>query len=414
MHHPTGRSSRRQFLGAAGAGVCAALRPAAVKAALPTAPVVIGRSKDYGSGLVPALESMFDKIGGLGRLVKGKTVAIKVNMVGPATDRLGFMPQEETYWTHPRMVGAVTHLLGKAGARRVRVVEGVWASNDPLEESMLSVGWEIRDIVSAAPLVEFENTNFLGYGKKYSRFSVPNGGHLFKAYDLNHSYEDCDVLVSLTKMKEHATAGVTLSMKNMFGATPISIYGDAAGKDEPNESPRSGRGIMHMGRRQPSASALPENDPASPRDAGYRIPRIIADLASARPIHLGIIDGVHTMVGGEGPWIRQSRAVQPGVLIAGGNAVNVDAVAMAVMGFDPMAVRGTPPFETCDSTLQLAEQHGVGSRDLKNIEVAGERIEDVRIDYRKFWGPVPPRPARRGPPRGPDGGPGRGPGRGGA
>jgi hypothetical protein len=201
----------------------------------------------------------------------------------------------------------------------------------------------------------------------------------------------------------------------MFGATPISIYGDTAGKDEPNESPQSGRGIMHMGRRQPSASALPENDPTSPRDAGYRIPRIIADLAAARPIHLGIIDGVHTMVGGEGPWIRQSRAVQPGVLIAGRNAVNVDAVAMAVMGFDPMAVRGTPPFERCDSTLLLAEQHGVGSRDLRNIEVTGERFENVRIDYRKFWGPVPPRPTfRRAPNRGPAGEPARGPSRGGA
>ncbi|HSW50305.1 MAG TPA: DUF362 domain-containing protein, partial [Bryobacteraceae bacterium] len=393
MNHATSQSSRRQFLGAAGAGLCAALCPAGVKAALPTAPVAIGRSPDYGSGLVPALESMFDKTGGLGRLVKGKTVVIKVNMVGAATERVGFLPQEETYWTHPRMIGAVTHLLGKAGARRIRVVEGVWASNDPLEESMLSVGWEPRDIVSAAPLVEFENTNFLGSGKKYSRFFVPNGGHIFKALDLNHSYEDCDVLVSLTKMKEHATAGVTLSMKNMFGATPISIYGDSAGKDEPNESPQSGRGIMHSGNRQPSASALPENDPGSPRQAGYRIPRIIADVAAARPINIGIIDAVCTMVGGEGPWIRQSRPVRPGVLIAGGNAVNVDAVAMAVMGFDPMASRGTAPFENCDNTLELAEKHGVGSRDLKNIEVVGERIENVRIDYRKFWGPVPPRPA---------------------
>jgi uncharacterized protein (DUF362 family) len=294
------------------------------------------------------------------------------------------------------MIGAVTHLIGKAGARRIRVLEGVWASNDPLEESMLSVGWEPRDILSAAPLVEFENTNYLGYGKKYSRFFVPNGGHVFKALDLNHSYEDCDVLVSLTKMKEHATAGVTLSMKNMFGATPISIYGDAAGLDEPNEDPKSGRGIMHMGRRQPSKSALPENDTASPRDAGYRIPRIVADVAAARPIHLAVIEGVHTMVGGEGPWIRSARAVQPGVIVAGMNAVNADAVAMAVMGFDPMAVRGTPPFETCDSTLQLAEQHGVGSRDLKNIELLGARIEDVRVNYRKFWAPVPERRPGRG------------------
>jgi hypothetical protein len=54
---------------------------------------------------------------------------------------------------------------------------------------------------------------------------------------------------------------------------------------------------------------------------------------------------------------------------------------MAVMGFDPMAVRGTPPFERCDSTLELAEKAGLGTRDLKRIEVAGASIADVKFDF---------------------------------
>ncbi len=57
--------------------------------------------------------------------------------------------------------------------------------------------------------------------------------------------------------------------------------------------------------------------------------------------------------------------------MAGTNAVCVDAVGAAVMGFDPMADRGTAPFEICDSTLRLAEELGVGTRDLKRIEVIG-------------------------------------------
>jgi uncharacterized protein (DUF362 family) len=379
--------SRREFLGSMGAALYVAAHSVATPApALPTAPIIIGRSPDYGNALLPALAGTFDQMGGLGRLVKGKTVAIKINMVGAAYNRLGYLPAEDTYWAHPRMIGSVVHLIGRAGARRIRILEGAWSSNDPLEEFMIEAGWEPRDIMSAAPLVEFENTNCLGSGKKYSRFMVPDGGHLFKGYDLNHSYEDCDVFVSLTKLKEHATAGVTMSIKNVFGATPISIYGESAGEDDPNENPKGGRSFMHSGSRQPPKSALPENDPKSPRDAGYRIPRIIADLAAARPIHLSIIDAVHTMVGGEGPWITYSRPVKPGVIIAGMNPVNADAVGMAVMGFDPMAVRGTAPFERCDSTLLLAEQHGLGSRDLRNIEVRGARIEDVKVDYRKLWG----------------------------
>ena len=52
------------------------------------------------------------------------------------------------------------------------------------------------------------------------------------------------------------------------------------------------------------------------------------------------------------------------------------------MGFDPMADRGTAPFETCDSTLKLAEQLGIGTRDLSRIEVRGVPIEKGRVYFR--------------------------------
>ena len=96
---------------------------------------------------------------------------------------------------------------------------------------------------------------------------VPTGGYIFPGFDLNHSYEDCDVFVSLAKMKEHDTAGITLSMKNCFGLTPATIYGTGAGVDEPSVLPNGGRDMVHSGSRQPSKSAPPEKDPKSPRQA---------------------------------------------------------------------------------------------------------------------------------------------------
>lgn len=51
------------------------------------------------------------------------------------------------------------------------------------------------------------------------------------------------------------------------------------------------------------------------------------------------------------------------------------------MGFDPMADRGTPPFETADSTLRLAEGLGVGSRDLSRIDVRGVPIAKAQYRY---------------------------------
>jgi uncharacterized protein (DUF362 family) len=329
---------------------------------------------------------MFDQLGGLGRLVKGKTVTVKINMTGGPRERMGNTPSELAQFTHPAVTLAVVHLLGRAGAVRVRVAEGCYnlAGAEPLGEFMHETGWDTLDLLNAAPKVELANTNFAGAWKKYATFPVPGGGRIFKAYVLSKAYEECDVLVSISKLKEHATAGVTLGMKNMFGCTPISIYGEAAGKDEPNEQPTGGRGsIMHRGLWQPSAIAPRENDPSSSRDDKYRIPRIVADLAAALPLHLSVIDGIYTMAGGEGPWIRHVRPVHPGVLAAGFNSVCTDAVGTALMGFDPMAVRGQAPFEHCDSTLQLAEELGAGTRDLRRIEVRGVPIRDAVFSFRK-------------------------------
>jgi uncharacterized protein (DUF362 family) len=110
---------------------------------------------------------------------------------------------------------------------------------------------------------------------------------------------------------------------------------------------------------------------------------VVADLVAARPIHLSIVDGIYSMAGGEGPWVRGTRPVRPNVLLAGLNPVCTDAVGAAIMGFDPMADRGTAPFERCDSTLRLAEEHGVGTRDLRRIDVRGARIEHLRFDFRR-------------------------------
>jgi uncharacterized protein (DUF362 family) len=378
--------TRRKWLSNAAAAVSGAYLAGSRigrAAVAPATPVAVSRCKTYEpSELLPTMQKMFDQLGGLGRLVKGKTVAIKINLTGAPTYRIGHLPLEDTHYTHPHVIAAAVHLMGAAGATRIRILESPWSTADPVEEYILRANWEPRDILSAARNVEFENTNYLGKGKKYSRMTVPYGGYMFPAFDLNHSYEDCDVFVSIAKMKEHATAGVTLSMKNCFGLTPCTVYGTGAGVDEPSLIPKGGRSLIHAGNRGPSKSAPQEKDPSTPREDTYRVPRTVVDLISARPIHLAIIDGIKTMTGGEGPWIREDlQPAAPGLLVAGTNPVNIDAVSMALMGFDPMADRGTPPFERCDSTLRLAEDVGVGTRDLSRIEVAGVAIADAKFDF---------------------------------
>lgn len=397
--------NRREFIqGVSAAAAGFYLAPSGLCASTsPAAPVAVAKCARYGPEVMTTLAGMFDQLGGLRRLVNGKTVSMKVNLSGAADGRLGSLPQGETHWVHPQVVGAMVHLLGNAGARRIRLLESPPGSGS-LAEFLSQGGWKPGDLTSAASHVELVNTNYPGAREKYRRLWVPGGGMMFKGYDVNPAYEECDVFVSLAKLKEHVTAGVTLSMKNCFGIMPSTIYGQGAGIDEPSKVPVGARVMMHAGNRQPSKSAPSELDPTSTRDAGYRVPRITADLVAARPIHIGVVDGIGTMAGGEGPWIqipRPKRSVRfrraiglatpmehpphplrPGLLIAGTNCVNTDAVCTALMGFDPMADRGTAPFEQCDSTLKLAEQLGLGTRDLKRIEVRGLPIEKGLLYFR--------------------------------
>jgi len=378
--------SRRDFLGAMGMAAGAYIARPVLGSALqaPTSRVAIGLCPEYDRQVAEVLSKMFDQLGGLGPLVRGKTVAIKLNLTGPTDMKLGAMSNQSTHWVHPQVIGSLVALLGKAGATRIRLLESAPVGTKPLEEFMISAGWQPKDFASAASRVEFENTNFLGSGKTYARFMVPGGGLMYAGYDLNHSYRDTDVFVSLAKLKEHRTAGVTLSMKNCFGITPCTIYSQEAPEDEPSIVPVGFRMPMHSGSRVPPKSA--PQPVAESKDPGFRVPRITADLVAARPIHLAVIDGIYTMTAGELPyqdkkkeWVN--KAVHPGVLIAGMNCVCTDAVATAVMGFDPMMDRGTPPFEKCDSTLRLAEGLGVGTRDLNRIEVVGAPIAKARYRF---------------------------------
>ena len=342
------------------------------------AKVAVVQCRSYGSELRPAFDKCFDLLGGLGPLVKDKTVTVKLNLTG--TNFSGFLGKSvgETYMTHPATAMALAAALFKAGARRVRFVESTQSTAE-LESTLSLADWDIKAMQALGP-VEFENTRNLGKGKSYSHFKVPGSGYMFSSLDLNHAYEETDVMVSLAKLKNHVTAGVTLSMKNLFGLTPNSLYGSQAG----NEDATDGRMPLHnpMGFEKLRLPGL--KDGINSTDPTWRVPRIVVDVCAARPIHLAIVDGITSMKGGEGPWCEGAKleATSPGILIAGLNPVSTDAVATAIMGYDnPRAVRGVKPFHFCDNHLLLAEQAGLGTAVLEQIDVRGLAIEKARYPY---------------------------------
>jgi uncharacterized protein (DUF362 family) len=141
-----------------------------------------------------------------------------------------------------------------------------------------------------------------------------------------------DFLVSVAKLKTHHWAGVTLSLKNMFGIVPGACYGWP-------------KNVLHW--------------------AG--IDRSILDInAVARP-DFAIIDGI---IGMEGNGPLQGTPKPAGVLIFGDDPVAVDATGCRVMGLNP------------DKVSYLAGAGTLlGHVDPLKIQQVGETIERVRAPF---------------------------------
>jgi uncharacterized protein (DUF362 family) len=369
--------SRRDWLtGVAGMALSGTVRGDTKPA--PASPVSIVRCRSYDQAFDDALALSLDKIGGIGSLVKGKTVAIKLNLTGKIV-RFPNRP-ELPYRNNPDTVFQLARQIARAGATRIRMIESFFPAKQDAE-LWARYGLDVNAIDNVGCKVEWENTQNMGLAKGYRRMKVPYGGYIFPSYELNHSFEDCDVYVSFAKMKHHWLAGVTMSLKNSFGNTPCSLYGGDCGPDG-NENPNQERGpVCHNGTSTPPKGVPQELSRETPRDPGYRIPRIVTDLNSVRPVDLAIVDGVESIRGGEGAWNPGVSIIKPGVILAGRNAVCTDAVGMAVMGYNPKAERGTKPFLRGDNTLRLAEAVGLGTTDLARIEVVGMSVKDAYCDF---------------------------------
>jgi uncharacterized protein (DUF362 family) len=331
--------------------------PTAVPESAIRSRVALTRVDSYDRALIrQQVEVLLDGIGGLGDVVRpGDRVAIKVNLTGGSGfgSPKGVFPTE-SYVTHPETVRALGELLWDAGAGEIYIVEGLfdaksysrWGYVDMAD----ALGATLIDLNSPAPYSDFALT------------PVGAGAFIYETFDFNHILEEVDVFVSVTKIKCHWYAGVTLSIKNLVGLVPMSHY--------------------QLNARDTFRSALhgPTDDVTR-----ARLPRVILDLFRARPIDLALLDGIKTVEGGEGPWIECFNPVQPGVMLAGKEPLALDAVAAAVMGFDPTADYPDAPFLRGENHLNLAYGLGLGTNRLEEIGVVGPAIDEVRQSFNPCW-----------------------------
>jgi len=354
----TRRMSRRQFIAVTGT-VSAALivgMNGSCKPSPDTGRVALKKVLTYDTNsLRQALAGMFDDIGGLDHIISaGDRVAIKINLTGGGTgaemvrSAFGLEPGQ-AHWTHPEVVRAVGELVRDAGAGTIYIIDGVF---DGI--SYANYGYSAVAAALAAELLDLNSPSPYG---SFVSYPVGSDWLVYDHFVFNRLINEVDCFISIAKMKCHQNAGVTLGLKNLFGLVPTSAY-----ELNPGDGMRS---ALH----------------GSGSQYQTRVPRAIVDLARARPIHLSIIDGIKTIEAGEGPWISTANPVAPGVLLAGRDPVAVDAVALAVMGFDPEAATFAAPFLNGENHLALASLRGVGTNQLDDIDVVGDSIAAARYPF---------------------------------
>jgi len=264
--------------------------------------VFIAKAASYDDDLERKVRDGLAELGILSATIAGKTVLLKPNLVEPNRT----VPHINT---HPALVRATAEVFRSLGASEVFVAEGQGHCRDSdwvLDESGLA------DVLSEAKL-EFVDLNH------DEVFLTPNRLRFTKLrrFGLPAALKRADIVVSMPKLKTHHWAGVTLSMKNLFGVMPGVYYGWP-------------KNVLHH--------------------AG--IPESILDItATVRP-HLAIIDGIVAMEG-DGPIMGTAKHV--GAVVMGTNLPAVDATGARLMGIDPWRISY---LERASSRLgPIAERH---------------------------------------------------------
>jgi uncharacterized protein (DUF362 family) len=349
-HDPSRREFIKTSVGAAAgiASASAAITPWSPLAAGVAGPVptpspgteghVVGIARVRNGDVGRAVEEAIDLLGGIGPATAGKeSIMLKPNLV----------VSDPRCTTKPVVVETLARLMKGAG-KEVLVGEGSGGApgfNVLDGETYRTINREILDPMQKHVF------DTLGYTELARSLDVPlvnlhsgdmaevplPSGFVFNELTVHRSLTEVDLLCSVPMMKTHMLATVTLSMKNLIGVYPGTVY-------------YSARAWLHDRAAEAGSPGI-----------AYEI----VDMVRANRMGLVVIDA-STAMEGDGP--LGGSIVPMNLIIAGTSPLAADMVGATVMGFDAAEI----------PTFQVAQQVGLGPTSLEEIEIRGVGLQDAR------------------------------------
>ena len=272
------------------------------------------RCADYDSGNIQrAVQQAVDLLGGMHAFVKpGERVLVKPNL-------LKARPPEAAVTTHPEVVRAVIRLVQTAGGiAMIGDSPGMGDLKKVAEKS------GILDVVreEGAELAEFDEA-----------VQVKNNGR-FQHFEVSKRAYDADVIINLPKLKTHGMTTLTGAVKNLFGCIPGKL----------KVQWHFNTGVNHE-----------------------LFMRMLLELYMMLEPRLTIMDAVIGMEG-NGPGSGDPRQI--GAILAGRDAVAIDAVSAKLVGVYPDRL----------PLIRAAEALDIGETKLDRITVLGNAIESMAVN----------------------------------
>ncbi len=246
----------------------------------------------------------------------GSRVLVKTNLLMRKSP-------EDAVTTHPAVVEAIVKYLQELGCK---VIIGDSPGGPFTERSLRSI-YNAAGMTGVAERTGCE----LNYDTSAIEISNPNAKRL-KSMQIIKIAREVDFIVSAAKLKTHGMMTYTGAVKNLFGVIPGLVKAD-----------------YHL--RLNSVDNFADH---------------LVDICEAVKPFFSVIDAIEGMEG-DGPSAGEKRYV--GLIMASDNPYALDAAASSIIGVDPMIV----------PTIIAAAQRNLFSGKLKDIDVQGVQLEDVKI-----------------------------------
>jgi uncharacterized protein (DUF362 family)/NAD-dependent dihydropyrimidine dehydrogenase PreA subunit len=286
--------------------------------------VALLKCEDYDSLLIR--EKMVEALNliGLGPgIFEGKKVVIKPNLLSATAP-------EKSVVTHPEFFRAALRIVRDHGGTPLLCESPAF---QPLGKVMKKTGYDQIAEEEGCEVAEPRDTAIL--------FS--DGPCQYKRFEISSAVFDADIIVNLPKFKTHGLTYITGAVKNLFGL----IYG-------------LNKSQWHLKARSKEEFSEFLLDYYSALLKGFERPKVFVHLMDA-------VMGLE----GEGPGPAGTPR-KIGAILAGDDAVSVDAVATRLVGLHLKEAL----------TVTLGEKRGLGTGALEKIDVLGASLDVFGVrDY---------------------------------